>query len=346
MLVYMAGCEDSLGLRPEQWLFGCDRLQDYYDAMLRSVLAFPSVEGNKLYAWQLYGYPREGGNQTGYRENNGYKSAPFSIDPKAASCATDGDMDIIFSLLLADEQWGGGAYDYRQIALDMLKSFWEYCVHPEHYTLLLGDWPPKRPEPLKSATRISDFILGHLKAYARADKRYDWTRVANATYNVIRDLCEDKEVQNGLLPDFAVLENGRWKAPDGTILEEEDGSYFYNACRVPWRLGSDYLLYGDTPIGGGSLLKSVIRPLDEFAKSRNLDLLGPFRLDGTPMMDEGDANVFTAHFLVTAAANAADSDWVDKLWNWHGLDEYNGDNYGDYLKFHSMLTAAGYTWQP
>jgi endo-1,4-beta-D-glucanase Y len=351
ILAYMAGCEEDLGLLPGQWICGCDNLQDYFDAMLRTVQAFPSVIGknNRLFAWELLGYPADGKNKTGYKKADGISSAPFSRDSESGDCATDGDMDIICALLLADKQWGsGGMYNYKQIALDMLDSLWDYCVHKEHHTLLLGDWASSRGGSLGNATRLSDVITGHLKLYAETDKKHDWQKVIDANYNVIRDLCEGKKNQNGLLPDFAVWEDGKWKAPDKKILEGDDGAYSYNACRVPWRLGCDYLLYGDTKIGESSLYKMVIKPLDEFAMSfngGNMDSLGPFNLDGTAL-GESDPETFAAPFIVTAVANNASQDWVHKTWSWHGLDKYNGDNYGDYVKLLSMLAAAGNAWLP
>ena len=354
ILAFMAGCEKAVNLLPGQWLCGCSRLQDYYDAMLRTVLEFPSVMGknNRLFAWELFGYPADKKNKTGYRDTNGIKTAPFTRDPNRGDCATDGDMDIIYSLLLADKQWGNGKYNYKQTALDMLDDLWKYCVHKEHKTLLLGDWVSGGKGALASAVRVSDIIPAHLKVYADADKNHDWRKVLDAIYNVIGDLCGSKKNQNGLLPDFAVWKDGKWKAPKKTILEGDDGAYSYNACRVPWRLGSDYLLCGDTSIGASSLFNLIIKPLDDFAKEftkGDLDLLGAFNLDGS-LLDGNDPETFASPFLVTAAAscsaNKANQDWVNKLWSWRGLDEYNGDNYGDYVKLLSMLTAAGHTWLP
>lgn len=366
ILAYMAGCEEILAIPPEQWACGSNCIQDYFNAMLRTVLQFPSVIGsnNRLFAWELFGCSADGKNKTGYKEINGFKTAPFSKDPKSGDCATDGDMDIIYSLLLADKQWSSnGKYNYKQIALDMLGSLWDYCVHKEHHTLLLGDWASERSGVIGSAARISDIIPAHLKVYAEVDKKHDWQKVLGATYNIIRDLCESKSCQNGLLPDFAVWENSKWKAPEKKILEGDDGSYSYNACRVPWRLGSDYLLYGDTVIGTGSLYSLIIKPLDEFANSytksvngndlksvynvdrHDLDRLGTFHLDGTPI-EESDPETFTAPFMVTAATNKNDQNWINKFWSWSGMDMYNGDNYGDYVKLLSMLTAAGNTWIP
>jgi hypothetical protein len=351
LMAYMAGCEDSLALRPEQWVLGCGSLREYFDAMLRTVTAFPSAagdSGNRLYAWELYGYPRDGDDMTGYKIKNGCKTAPFYRKPTSC-CATDGDMDIIFSLLLADKQWGsGGAYDYKQIALDMLKSLWDYCVHPEFRSLLVGDWALGRKGQIGSASRVSDFIPAHLKAYAEADGAHDWNKVLEATYGAIGDLYTDSGAANGLLPDFTVRENGRWRIPKSRVLETNDGVYFYNACRVPWRLGADHLLYGDTPIGGSSLFELAVKPLDGFIKAYtngDFNLPGALDLNGRPAGAK-DPDVFTAPFLVTAAANSAGQDWIDALWSWRGLDEYKGDNYGDYLKLLSMLTAAGYAWRP
>jgi len=351
ILAFMAGCEKNLDLLPGQWICGCGCLKDYYDAMLRTVIEFPSVIGknNRLFAWELFGFPSDGKNKTGYKEADGIKTAPFTRDMESGDCATDGDMDIIYSLFLADKQWGScGKYNYKQIALVMLENLWDYCVHKEHHTLLLGDWASERDGILSSAVRISDIIPAHIKVYANFDKNHDWQKVLDALYNVIHDLCESKSRQNGLLPDFAVLKDGRWKAPEKTILEGDDGSYSYNACRVPWRLGSDYLLCGDTAIGKSSLYNMIIKPLDEFVNnftSGDMDRLGPFHLDGAPL-GESDSETFASPFLVTAAANKANQSWIDKVWNWDGLDIYNGDNYGDYVKLLSMLTAAGKTWLP
>jgi hypothetical protein len=329
MLVRLAGFEDRLN--PGRWICGCGCLRDYFDAMLRTVLAFPSIVGkdNRLFAWELFGYPRNGDNQTGYRQADGYKTAPFRRDDETGDCATDGDMDIIYALLLADKRWGsGGKYRYKQIALDMLESLWDYCVHKETHTLLPGDWAANRAGTvLGDAIRISDIIPGHLKAYAKADRAHDWQKVLDACYGVLRDLCEENGHKNGLLPDFAVRAGGKWRAPEGTILEGDDGAYSYNACRVPWRLGTDSSLYA-----------LIVRPLNAFAKTYtggDPDRLGPLRLDGSPI-GESDPGTFAAPFLVTAAAGG-DREWLNAVWGWHGLDTYNGDNYGDYVKLLSML---------
>ncbi|MDR2574917.1 MAG: hypothetical protein LBC52_00575, partial [Treponema sp.] len=188
MMAYMAGSENKLGLKKKDWIFGCTSLKEYYDAMLRTVLEYPSVIAPHLFTWQLYGYTDKGtkysefikdwksghDGYTGFTINkNGLKTAPFTRDSEDGDSATDGDMDIIYSLIIADKQWGSnGPYNYLEIARTMLADLWQYCVHSTYKTMLLGDWASKggdKGNPAlaaiqMNATRPSDFIISHLKA--------------------------------------------------------------------------------------------------------------------------------------------------------------------------------------
>ncbi len=371
MMVYMAGSETQLNLPANEWIFGSTSLKDYYDAMLRAVQAYPSVTGNRLFTWELNGYMDDSAKPYGYAEENGVKKAPFT-QPSDGDSATDGDMDIIFSLLLADKQWGSdGRYNYRQIALDMLDDLWTYCVHDTYHTLLLGDWAKASDNPaLQGATRPSDFILTHLKAFKDADPDHDWQAVIAATYDVISDIIASETAAGhtyGLLPDFAVRNvDGQWEAAPADLLEGSDNTFAYNACRVPWRLGTDYLLFGDYSNADFSLYSDVIEPLSGFADSKGIENLGPVELDGTgggesDLFNWTEPDLFAAPFLVTAAG-AQDQGQVDGFYtgwttwkdvgddNWQpfavGIATYDGDTYGDYIQFLVMLIASGNWWQP
>ena len=361
IIAYMAGSEDRLKLSSRNWIFGCNSLKEYYDAMLRTVMAYPSITGSHLFCWELSGYPRNGKNKTGYKVVSGVKTAPFTQDMESGDSATDGDMDIIYSLILADRQWGSdGKYDYIGCARLMLAGLWDYCVHDQYHTLLLGDWAKDSDnETLRHATRPSDFIISHLKAYREVDPDHDWQAVIDASYNVIREIRDAQNTlgnTNGLLPDFAIRGESGWVAPEETILEADDGSYYYNACRVPWRLGTDYLLYGNSVIGNSSLYDYIIKPLDDFAREYSkgaLGMFGPFSLAGK-IFDWTDPETFTPPLLVTAAANGADQKWVNAFWNYapkdewdfQGLTGYVSDTYSDYIKLLVMLTASGNYWLP
>ncbi|MDR1669804.1 MAG: hypothetical protein LBR76_07595 [Oscillospiraceae bacterium] len=362
MLAYMSGCEEWLNSKGYTWIYDCVSLQQYYDAMLRTVQRFPSSIGPNLFTWELFGY-RDAQHPEGYEVEDGIKKAPFYQDPADADSALDGDMDIIYSLLLADKQWGSdGRFNYRQIALTMLGDLWDYCVHKEYKTLLLGDWASRtRDTVLNSATRSSDFILTHLAAYAAADPDHDWNAVLEATCGVIADVRDAENAlgeahQNGLLPDFIIrdAETGKWAVPAGYVLEGNDGDFSYNACRVPWRLGAYYMLYGDIELGNGdTLYNACIAPMDTFARgwanfggSGSLSNFGPVDLTGSSgNYGYTEPTLFAPPFLVTAAATGGSPEWVELFYT-GGAAEFTGDTYSDYIKLLVLLTASGNWWLP
>jgi hypothetical protein len=385
-MAYMAGSEEMLDMKANEWIFGCAEIKEYYDAMLRTVIEYPSIIAPNLFTWQLWGYTDKGAKYsefkkswkskndgyTGFRITDGIKMAPFTRDSHDGDSATDGDMDIIYSLIIADRQWGsGGRYNCIETARKMLGDFWNYVVHKKYNTLLLGDWAGRNGDKGEStlatiqmnAARPSDFIISHLRAYKEIDPAHDWQSVIDAVYDAARDVIaqvkDEYGKNNGLLPDFVIrnsADNG-WIIPDGFVLEDEDGDgmYGYNACRVPWRLGTDYLLYGNTERTGFDLFKDIINPLDQLAAkiaAKGLDQFGPLNMNGDGIWNTGDWNMywddaqtFTAPFLVTAAANG-NSNLVSEIWKWEGMEEFWCDTWGDYIKLIVMLTTSGNYWKP
>ncbi|MCL2721134.1 MAG: glycosyl hydrolase family 8 [Treponema sp.] len=406
ILAYMAGCEEELTTAGHTWRFGAKNLKDYYDGMLRTVLAFKSpvfAEGRRSgqHSWELFGF-NTGTNETKFTVNNdqnvrtkGFrfyensvlsaKVAPFANTPggdpnggsgmtgynnSGTSSATDGDMDIIYSLIVADRQWGSdGEFNYREIALTMLEGFWRSIIHVEYRTLHLGDWAWKDSftagRSLNNGTRPSDFILSHLRAYKVFDTERNWQEVIDATLNVISDIRDGLHSagnpNNGLLPDFALKTSvsDRWTAAPANFLEgSNDGRYSWNSCRTPWRLGTDYLLYGDTPMTGNlpdpSLFTYSIKPLDDFAKTRvgstrsTMAGLGAnYNLHEAISNSSQGANAgFAVPFLLTAASVQDEQEWVDAFWKYPGISNFNNNWYADYYKLIVMITASGNYWKP
>jgi len=357
ILAYMAGCERMLGFSSGDWIFGSTSLRDYFDAMLRTVIAFQNQDSG-MFAGRLLGYQvPEGVNRGGYRLANGLKTAPFTRDLVTGQSSANGDMDIIYALLLADRQWGsGGTYNYREIAVVMLSDLWNSCVHDEYNVMLLGDWVKAFHNPmLMNTIRTSDFKLAHLNAFRDADPAHNWQLVVDSTVAAIRDI---RTAQNGLgntngfLPEYAVRGPAGWQVPAGEMpLGPYSNTFAYNAAFVPWRLGAAYMLSGDL-----FLRDSVIVPIDDFARAFtggvHLERFGPMSMNGT-LMDGGvDPNWFAPPFAVTAAAAGSDQGWVDafwkyvplKDWDFQGLGVYQGDT--DYVRLIVLLTITGNFWGP
>ncbi|WP_449437807.1 glycosyl hydrolase family 8 [Pedobacter steynii] len=55
------------------------------------------------------------------------------------SCATDGDMDIAYALLLADKQWGSsGKINYKAEAISIINALKASIIHTKYKTLKNG----------------------------------------------------------------------------------------------------------------------------------------------------------------------------------------------------------------
>jgi len=336
-----------------------------------------------LMSWRLWGYSNaernrdlfdatnnpEGILPTGYRLVDGVRLAPFRNEGmhlgNVGNSAADGDMDMIYALILADRQWGSdGAINYMQIARRKLADFHRFCVHPTHHTLLLGDWATPGTA-LGDATRASDFMLSHLITFRDVDPDRNWQRVINATLNVIWDIRSSLNArgglyyQNGLLPDFIVRQGGRWAVPPGQILESaNDGRWHWNSVRVPWRMGTTYMLFGDMPVGSSTLYDLIIASLDNFARTRPDGLtIGNMHMDGTNISASPGAWMvrdFATPFVVTAAARGSHPDqWIDEFWRTgtgapipNGMHHWANNVYGDYFRLIALITASGNYWIP
>jgi len=388
ILALMAGSEDRLYLGEAGWLFGGD-IRDYFDAMVRTMQAFPSARqaGTSLMSWRLWGYSNaerdadlfhaetnlEGIRAAGYRLIDGVRTAPFRNEGvhlgNVGNSATDGDMDMIYALILADRQWGSdGTINYMGMAQRMLADFYRFCIHRDHRTLLLGDWASWSPgTELGDATRASDFMLSHLITFRDVDQNsaHNWQAVIDATLDVIWEIRSYLNAQgglyyqNGLLPDFITRQDGRWAVPPGQILESaNDGRWHWNSVRVPWRMGTTYMLFGDMPVGNSTLTlyDLIIAPLDNFARTRPGGLnIGNMHMDGTNISASPSAGMrrdFATPFVVTAAARGEHPDqWIDAFWGTdtvipNGMHHWANNVYGDYFRLIALITASGNYWIP
>ena len=354
MLVILAGQDRALGID----------IKAFFDGMFRSVMFWDSqirIEGRKshLMLWQLV---QPDGPGTPYKRHE-YKHRPENDGN--GSCATDGDLDIAYALLLADKQWGSdGKYDYYKYALAMIHDLWEFCIDVETETLAVsniapnyhikgGDWTNTRPHWAHGygltidITRTSDHMLDHLKVFKAVDPVHDWQKVIDSTYACITQLCLLQNPPTGILPDFATLDRKTktWRPvpATGDIHWESphDGQYSANACRTPWRLGTDYLLSGKTPIDS-----VCIKPLGKFLREAcggEFSKLTGYSLDGKP--NDDPASFFANPPLVLAAA-LGDQEWLDNGWNYAKDLEWIDDQYGSYLNVLALIVISGNYWSP
>ena len=370
MLAYMAGADEHFrnnSISNQNLKVVGDRqltIKCYFDGMFRSLMNWPTTQGTQisgkryLMAWELV-TDTAGGSW----RNTG----------SSASSATDGDLDMAYALLLADKQWGSdGRYNYRDYALKMIQSMWNDIVDRSNnsYHLKVGNWAGTGASGSSRVSRPSDFMLGHLRTYKAVDTANDWQAVINATNNIIGQITNQQNPVNGLLPGFVILNRstGIWtpnqSGQNGGAWNESaasDHRYDWNACRVPWRLGTDILVYGDSNIQyGPAPLKNItlgntcIKPLYEFLLRGSTNAGGAGNsfsavsrnhfMDGTGAAT-GAGSAYSSPVALAAAAYGTPSE-MESAWSYMRNLSRQNNQYGDYINVLCMIAASGNWWAP
>jgi endo-1,4-beta-D-glucanase Y len=299
--------------------------QEQFDGILRWVLQHPSSVDHDLHAAE---------------QNDRCESV------NGGDSATDADLDIAYGLLVAHDQWGSdGAYDYRDLALRRIKAIKRSLVHPKTHLLLAGDWARDGDDEVSRISRSSDWMLDHFRAFRAATGDPFWDSVLNAHQRLIARLQSEYAPHSGLLPDFVVGVDGTPKPPKGEILESDnDGSFWWNACRDPWRIGTDAVLSGDPR----SVAAAVA--LNQFARSASGDdparIRAGYSLRGRALTDDLEP-AFVVPFAVPAMLDRNGQRWIDAQWHYLTTTPIGADSYYPAtISMQVMLVLTGNWWTP
>lgn len=284
--------------------------KDIFDGMYRYYRSHLSEIGPNLMAWQ--------------QQDNG----TAIVNVSGADSATDGDMDIAYSLLIADSVWGSDeGIDYKQSAIDIINDIMKYEVNKTDWVLQLGDWAYYTDESdvNYSATRASDFIMQYMPVFAEVTGDERWLNVYDSTYRIIDSIVD--EYNTGILPDFIVKDSETGKfipSPPNFLESEYDGYYYYNSCRTPWRIGMDYLINKNS--SAQKFSDTITSFISKATNGDPSEIKAGYRLDGTPIEDYDDL-CFIAPFMI-AAACGDNTEWHDAVRDIvlnYGEDVYFGD---------------------
>ena len=264
-------------------------------------------------------------------------------DTGGDNSATDGDLDIAYGLLLADRQWGScHGIEYITEARRVIGAISRRGLSSDARWILLGDWVTKS-DGHYNGTRPSDFMMGHLRSYQAATGDTLWSGVVDNLYWIAEQVQVKHAPTTGLIPDFVEAPGSAPRPAAAGFLEgHRDGSYAYNACRIPLRLGTDYVVNGDPRA------KRIMQRLNGFVQQVSggdpTALRAGYRLDGEPMTDY-ETMAFTGPFGVGAMVDPANQAWLDALWQ-HTVSRKPERYYEDTLKMLSMLVMSGNWWAP
>jgi endo-1,4-beta-D-glucanase Y len=268
------------------------------------------------------------------------------VSVNGGDAATDGDLDVAYALLLADRQWGStGTYNYKQLAIRHINAIKRSEINPSTQLLRPGDWATTS-DPRYYVTRSSDWMADHFRAFRKATGDPAWDTIRAAHQNLMTTMQQNFAPSTGLLPDFVERTNSTPRPPAGKVLEDElgDGKYWWNACRVPWRIGADAVTSGDAK----SL--AAARKLNSWAKSKFGGNPGNIRvgyhLNGTQISSEVSA-AYTAPFAVAATTDSGSQAWLDALWNKMLATSFGSSEYfAASIQLQVMITVTGNHWVP
>jgi endo-1,4-beta-D-glucanase Y len=298
--------------------------QTIFNGMVKYMLAHPSVHNPDLLAAE---------QDSSCQSVNGSDSA------------TDGDIDVALGLLLADKQWGSaGTYDYRQLAIRHINAIKASEVNPTTHLMRLGDWS-MCCDSLYWTTRPSDYMIDHFRAFRAATGDTAWDTIITAHQNLITNLQNQYAPNTGLLPDFVVDTNTTPRPAPGQVLEDpNDGKYWWNSCRTPWRIGTDAITSGNSASLGSA------RKINTWIKSKtggnpNSIAVG-YTLGGTAI-SSGSEPAFFAPFTIAAMTDSGSQAWLDALWNKMVTTSFSStDYYSTSIQLQVMIIASGNYWLP
>ncbi|MGE6612898.1 glycosyl hydrolase family 8 [Peribacillus sp. NPDC076916] len=303
--------------------------KQYFDGLYRFYKAHGSDNDPSLMAWQQVKD----------------KSGKIINTPGDADSATDGDMDIAYSLLLADRQWGSeGEIDYLASAKEILAAIMSNEINRSQSLVKLGDWAEDKDEVYGRSTRSSDLLLNHFKSFEAAAGTDEWKDVTDKAYTVIHSIYEEKSGNTGLMPDFIVQSREEYQPAQADFLEgENDGNYSWNSSRTPWRYTIDYLLTGD------ERALPQLKKMNDWIKAEtdgNPDnIQSGYTLSGKAV-EEGNSTTFVAPFMVSAMVDSSNQQWINQLWDRTIQKQEDDDYFANTIKLQTMIVASGNWWAP
>lgn len=253
--------------------------------------------------------------------------------------ATDGDMDIAYALLLANEQWGStGEINYFAEAVKIINNGLKNSYVTDGKRLTLGDWQSTS----SNNSRPSDWMTSHLRAFATATGDQEWNVVIDTLYSLVNQLQSSYSPKTGLLPDFVTGDKAQPASP-GFLEGDHDGEFYYNACRTPLRLVADAAHHNHS--GAKNAVNKMVTWLKSSVGDSIAKMKGGYSLDGVVLSgSDYFSAAFAAPMLAASTADASNQNFLNI--GWKKLATTKSGYYEDSINLLSMLLISGNWWAP
>jgi len=263
------------------------------------------------------------------------------------SSATDGDMDIAYSLLLADGQWGSkGAINYKEEARRMVKAILRMEINQKTFSVLLSNSSDHYSKDYFDM-RSSDFMPAHFRTFRALSGDPGWDKAIDSNYKLFEYLQRTYSPDAGLFPDFINKVGSQAIPARPRYLESRyDGAYNYNACRTPWRIATDFIVNGDPRAVG--IVGKINKWIRTTTQGNPDNISAGYSLQGEDLKNRYyEALCFIAPFSVAAMVDRDNQPWLNKLWDYTVNFRLKGfDYYDNSIKMINMIILSGNYWAP
>jgi endo-1,4-beta-D-glucanase Y len=236
------------------------------------------------------------GNPVNNASNNGTNSA------------SDADEDMAWALLMADKQWPGGPYGTS--ASTLIRNIKSKDINGSN-NVTDGDYTMTSSHPDYAAPN-------YYKVFATVSGDSGWNTVYSTEYS---QLTGSQNGTTGLIPDAV---NG-----GGT------GTFGYDACRAPWRVGLDYCW------SASAQAKTLLTPMVAYfmQTSQNGSAVSNIKI---PMPIGGGtgqnaSGAITGPAAIAAMMSASNQTFVNGSWTYLYSLVNNGTSVGNLNYFSSTL---------
>ncbi len=302
-----------------------------FDGMFHFFSDHPSRHGDNLMSWAIY-TDNSGGEQ--FKRN---------------SAATDGDLDIAYALLLAHDQWGSdGQINYLEEAQKVIADIKKWEMNNKNNMVMIADneyWADPNltvndcPD-IFYLSRCSDWMADHFRAYSKYTNDGFWDIAVDTIFSVYNYVIQNYSPSTGLTPGFVNQANHE---PFAYGNNQENLEFTYDACRVPWRIATDYVHYES------SKSKTILNKLSDWIISKTngdpWEIKGGYTLAGNALVT-WETNCFTAPLLCACMADKSSTaqDFLDE--GWKAITYSTEDYYEDSINLLCMLLMTGNWWKP
>ena len=251
------------------------------------------------------------------------------LDPGSAS---DGDVDMIWALIMASDQWASTTY--LTAAANMIQAMRQNSLGPDGLLKPGDSW---------GGSALSDpsyFSPAYFRVFAVVAGDLVWARdIIDKNYAVLATISGS----NGLVPDWtndsAVVGMGFLTsagAPGGTSSTGFDNSHYgYDAARTPWRIAMDWC-FNKEPRAQAYLMKvgGFFNPM-----ASNIGNIG----DGYTLSGSVSSGNHNMAFIgpIGVAGMAGFPALVDAAFNYGATNQGDLNYFPSSLRMLSMLMMSG-----